>query len=362
MLKQCAEIINAKLANVEETTVERIENISEIVAKLILCSIERIDDESAKCQRADQIIEAIFDQRSRNYRSKQSYAEHVCLFLDSLNGLLSVPDLGSRLGTTECMKTVETIDSFVKLAAFRFGVIFKITCSVKKHRPAQVTNGEHDDDDETGDDEYTEDFCDIDENLVKTLSPNLSDEILSGIHVAAMSDTLLGSNYPWSQSTELCMLHLTEQVPLYLQNASPKSPWVKERLFQAARDKGLFWAKSVLFLTSIEPYNDPENGLTLLREKDELNNLPPASYVNVLQTFASETAKRMLPIERNVFVENADADLLVKSATLRCLIENYANTDLNNQDDRTIMESSVGLLNSLYLECSRDKAFFLYNE
>lgn len=345
-------------------TVGRIENISEIVANLILCSIERIDDETAKSQRADQIIEAVFDERSRNYRSKQSYIEHVCLFLDSLDGELSVPDLGSRLGTTECLKTVETIDSFVKLAAFRFGVMFKITCSVKKYRPANVVNG-NDADQETEeavDDEYTEDFCDIDENLVKTLSPNLVDEILGGIHIAAMFDTLLGSNYQWSLSTVLCMVHLTEQVPLYLQNASPKSPWIKQRLIEAARDKGLFWAKSVLFLTSIEPYNDPENGLTLLREEDELNNVRPAAYLNVLQTFASETPKRMLPIDRNIFVDNADADLLVKSATLRCLIENYANADLNNQDDRTIMESSVSLLNSLCAECARDKPFFLYNE
>lgn len=275
-----------------------------------------------------------------------------------------MPDLGSRLGTTECLRSVETIDSFLKLATFRFNVIFKITCSVKKHRPQQaVIVDENDvDADNTGDDEYTEDFCDIDANLVKTISPSLSDEILSGIHVAAMSDTLLISSYPWSRSTELCMLHLTEQVPLYLQNASIKSPWLKQRLFQAAREKGLFWAKSVLFLTSIEPYNDPENGLAVLREEDGLNVTRPALYVNILQTFATETAKRMLPINPNIFVDNAEADLLVKSATLRCLIENYANADLNNQDDRTIMEGSVDLLNALYLECGRDKPFFLYNE
>lgn len=69
-----------------------------------------------------------------------------------------------------------------------------------------------------------------------------------------------------------------------------------------------------------------------------------------------------MPVERNLFVDDVEANLFVKCTTLRCLIENYAHGDTNDQDDRQIMEQSMALMNSLYLECKRDKAHFLYNE
>lgn len=364
LLAECACIVNEKLSVVEEMSVEKIEHISEIVSKLILCSIERIDDEPAKYQRADQIVDAIFDQRSKTYRSKQSYVEHVCHLLESLTGRLTVPDVGSRLGTADGMRSVETIDSFMKLASFRFNVIFKITCSVKKHRPAEEDAAAADEGGEaSADDEYTEDFCDIDENLVKNFSDSIFEEIVGGIYIAGMSNTLLASCYQWSESTELCMLHLTEQIPLYLQNVSKSQlATIRDQLLAAAKTKGQLWSNCCLFLTSIEPYNDPENGVTLLREEDAFSDRHSVTYVNWLQTFTEKTGDRLLPIDRNIFVDDVAADLLVKSTTLRCLIRNYAQTDMNNQDDRKIMESSVALMNSLYLECKRDKPFFLYNE
>lgn len=139
-------------------------------------------------------------------------------------------------------------------------------------------------DPEAVDDEYTEDFCDIDEPLVKSYSEIVFKEILDGIYVGSLANTLLNSCHSWSDSTELCMIHLTEQISLYLQNVSkPNLYTIRDKLFAAATTKGLFWTKCIMFLTSIEPYNDPDNGLTLLREEDLMCNTQQSFYVNLLQ-------------------------------------------------------------------------------
>lgn len=80
------------------------------------------------------------------------------------------------------------------------------------------------------------------------------------------------------------------------------------------------------------------------------------------QTIAAKTPPRLLPIERNLFVDDVDANLFVKCTTLRTLVENYSHGEWNGQDDRVIMEACKALMNSLYLECKRDKPYFLYNE
>lgn len=301
LLGQCAAIVGLKLA--EEGDAETsVENTAEMVAKLILCSVERLqadggeDDkvgsETAVMLRIDEIIDRMFDSRSNLHRSRLSYVEHVSLFAGAVGGELSVPDIGSRLGTTDEMSSVHTIDTFMKLATFRFNVIFKITCTVKQTRPSAATaaaadvNGDCVDDDAEAD-EYTEDFCDASENLLKHFSDRIVDEIIGGIYVATMADTLLRRCYAWTDSTELCMLHISERVSLYLRNVSAVyAPVIRDRLMAEAKRRGQLWSASVLWLTNVAPYDDPENGLTVLREEDVLAvdaHVSKDVYVNLLQ-------------------------------------------------------------------------------
>lgn len=190
LLGKCSAIIDCKLSQVEDISVEQIENISEIVSKLILCSIERIENETERYNRADSIIDTIFNQKNKLYRSNITSAENLCLFLESINGQLTVPDIGNstveQISSDQKPQSVlDAIDMLLKLAVFKFNVIFKITCSIKKK---QVEDGETE---EAGDDECTEDFCDVEETLIKIWSDNIFDEILDGVYVASLGMSLL---------------------------------------------------------------------------------------------------------------------------------------------------------------------------
>lgn len=77
---------------------------------------------------------------------------------------------------------------------------------------------------------------------------------------------------------------------MFLKNISPKNvTQIKEKLFEAAASKGLFWASSLLTLENIEPYNDVENGLVLLYEDATAQTIDnELHYINILQVFCSE--------------------------------------------------------------------------
>lgn len=166
-------------------SVQQIESIAEIVSKLILCSIERLDNEPEKYQKADAIVDTIFNQNCKQYRANVNDMKHLCLFLESMSGKLAVPDIGHRSVGSNDIESLNSVDQLLKLAVFKFNVIFKITCTIsKKNIDNFVVAGD-------GDDECTEDFCDVEENLIKSWSDNIFDEILDGIHMASLGDSLL---------------------------------------------------------------------------------------------------------------------------------------------------------------------------
>lgn len=193
MLNKCSKIIETKLSKIEnDITIDQIENISEIVSKLILCSIERIENEVDKYGQADTVIDTIFNEKCKQFKGLVDYVEHLCLFLESINGGLTAPTIfGDRPLNDVRMDCTDTVNMLFKLAIFKFNVIFKMTCSIKKKNAditettVAINNGE------LGvDDECTEDFCDIEENLIKNWSDNVFDEILDGIYVATLGNCL----------------------------------------------------------------------------------------------------------------------------------------------------------------------------
>lgn len=187
LLDKCSTVIYQRLTGAGEMSVQQIEGIAEIVSKLILCSVERLDNEPEKYQKADAIIDTIFNQNCKQYRTNVGNMEHLCLFLESLNGQLAVPEIGHRSVGSNDIESLDSVDQLLKLAVFKFNVIFKITCTIsKKNVDNLVVTGA-----DGGDDECTEDFCDVEENLIKSWSDNIFDEILDGIHMASLADSLL---------------------------------------------------------------------------------------------------------------------------------------------------------------------------
>lgn len=89
------------------------------------------------------------------------------------------------------------------------------------------------------------------------------------------------------ESTETLILNLSERIILYLQNISVKHcALIKDKLFDAANAKGLFWSQSTMFLANVEPYDDADSGLVLLYEDATYNaseNENQIPYLNTLQ-------------------------------------------------------------------------------
>ncbi len=186
LLNECSAIIDARLNQSDEPSVKVIENLAEMVSKLILCSIERIDNDNDKYKRADEIMDTIFNQRVKEDKSNFALIEKFCAFIESVNETLTVPDIGSDSEATEqCTNYLATMNQLFKWWHFKFNVVFKITCRVKQCRDVEAAG------ESSGDDEYTEDFCDLDENLIKVWSENIFDEVLHGIYVASLANTLI---------------------------------------------------------------------------------------------------------------------------------------------------------------------------
>lgn len=183
LLNACSTIIDARLNQSDEPSVKVIENLAEMVSKLILCSIERIESDTDKYKRADEIMDRIFNQRVKEDKTNFALIEGFCAFIESVNEMLTVPGIGSD-NDMECTNYLTKMNQFFKWWHFKFSVVFKITCRIKQCR--EVETGES-----SGDDEYTEDFCDLDESLIQIWSESIFDEILHGIYVASLANTLI---------------------------------------------------------------------------------------------------------------------------------------------------------------------------
>lgn len=184
LLNECSTIIDTRLNEPGDCpSAKVIENLAEMTSKLILCSVERIDIESDKYKRADEIMDTIFNQRVKEDKTNLALVESFCSFIESVNETLTVPEIGGD-AAIQSPNYPATMNQFFKWWHFKFSVVFKITCRIKQCR--DVENGES-----SGDDEYTEDFCDLDENLIQVWSESIYDEILHGIYVAALANTLI---------------------------------------------------------------------------------------------------------------------------------------------------------------------------
>lgn len=204
LLKTSSQIIKDSLQLIiadQNSTIEHIESISEIVSKLILCSVERFDDDNEqKYQNADKIISSVFTKLDDLCKQHLDGCLQACAFIELLNGHIpGVPlilsYLENELGTHH---VYQNANALLKLATFKFRVIFKITCMVPKSR--QTSENDNENEDNTGelvdvdkplDEEHTEDFFDLNESLLKKWSDKIYDEIYGAIYLSGLFDSFL---------------------------------------------------------------------------------------------------------------------------------------------------------------------------
>lgn len=319
LLDSCSAIIIDHLritVDDDDVSVATIETISEIVSKLILCSVERFeDDQSERTRNADKIIENIFSKLLDEYEENLGKTKQLCSFIECINGQM-IPlksfDMKFQLGS---INTTIVLGSVLKLAIFRFRVVSYITCNIKKEHTetpidkAVSTDGGQA---ENTDEEHTEDFCDLDGILIKQWSEKMLDEILNGIYAAYLTDTLLGNTtvthsnanrffkmsanslpFPLQlpSNIETFIISLQERISQFLKNISAKNVTaIQEQLLNETKLNDPFWAASVFCLLHTDPYTGSENGIVLLHNDltkiiNGTSNIFP--YLNVLQVSTS---------------------------------------------------------------------------
>lgn len=189
LLKKCAEIIHASVSSTidDETLVEGLEAYAEIVSKLILCSIEFHDEsDDQKYEYADHLISTIFQYFQNNFESGLAKTYEMCSFIESINGNLITDSTAQSLTIAfGAIESEDVITELFKETIFKFRVISKMTCNIKENRKSlDITV-------DSIDEEYTEDYCDLDENLLKKWSKLILDNIYDGIRVSSLGYTLL---------------------------------------------------------------------------------------------------------------------------------------------------------------------------
>lgn len=191
LLNGCADIIhkNLSLSFDDDTLAESLEAYAEIVSKLTLCSVEHFEEaDEEKYRSADNVLSTIFNRFRDGFGQGLTQALQICTFVEALNGnLITDPSsqhlVGFDLGKIDFD---DVVTELLKLAFFKFCVVSKATCNIKEQRKALDSTAE------SADEEYTEDFCDLDESLLKKWSKLVTYEIMTGIKISSLGNTLLG--------------------------------------------------------------------------------------------------------------------------------------------------------------------------
>lgn len=200
LLESCAKISESKLSKIslKDLTIENLEKFSEIVSKLILCSTECIQDPFEKSKQIEKVMMKLFNQKSAEIKKHEQFLVDLSCFIELLSGNLIVKEVKDNLHDSQDFET--SINEYLRYNLFVLNVILKLSCHIKKNRgeePKKVNvDVEIEDEIEYSDlraqidEEYTDDYCDMDENLLKVWPDEIFDRFL-GVAVAESVSNIL---------------------------------------------------------------------------------------------------------------------------------------------------------------------------
>jgi hypothetical protein len=370
LLESCSKITEKKLAEIclKDLSMESLEGFSEVVSKLILCSTEFISNADEKMEKVEKISAKLFNQ---DVSRQEEFLNDLCLYVEMLSGSLIVQSVKDNVHDSENFE--ESLSQYLKQNLFILNVILKLSCSIKKTRveakPLEITEDDIEGEIEYSDlkaqteEEYTDDYCDLDENLLKLWPQIIFQKFLDVSLAESLANSMIQNSTNLDPKMEVWMIYLQEKFEICLKLLPDNIVLtIKEKLFSFANTRGGFWAKSLASLKNITQYSD-ENGAILLYEdavvasNQEENIL---SYCNILQAFASEVPPKTLPITPNLF-ENF-FNLTVKIVATRSLIKNhFTSTDFNELEDRRIIGNALIIINEI-LTMQKKEPFLLCNE
>lgn len=388
LLKICAKCIEKCIKSTvenEKDSIDVIESISLIVSKLILCSVERLEnDDEIKYQRADKIFETIYQSLQPLFDAHLEECLRACTFIELVTGGMTAGNVVNKyldynLLTLDVYKNAYAL---LKLATFKFSIIFQTTCII----PLKRKDTENDDEKET-DEENTEDYCDPHEMLLKKWSNLIYREIFESIYVGGIFNSFLHYfdvcvnliffhlNIDFIMNFVFIMFQVSEKlnhnisqfldlISTFLCHAADdNSKKILELMADLKRLEDPFFVNSLLLLNGFGPYKESENSLILLH-----NDLTKAingtenlnQYINVQLTFTPRLKLRQISLETNIF--NSSVQAHHRAIGLRCLIKNYFSSDSNEMGDQVVINECINLIDELHNQSKTNKEILLYNQ
>lgn len=216
---------------------------------------------------------------------------------------------------------------------------------------------------QTQEEEATEDYCDMDENLLREWSETIFDDFLEVCYAEAVLNDQLMNVKCLHPDLELWIIYMQERLKVLMKNLPETilTP-LREKLFSIANSKGGLWPKCLINLLSTKTYGT-ENGFVLLYEDSVTHANQDEtifSYINILQAFSEWMEKKSLPITTNLF--ETYSNLLVKVSASRSLIRNHLDVgDFNELGDQKIVGNALIVMNEI-LTRQKSDPFLLYNK
>ena len=365
LLNSCSSIIDSQFLNdaLTNMSIEDLERLTEIVSKLILCSIEQAIVIEGKQEMVEKMIAKIMLKINDKNIKFEKYLENLSQYVEISNGNLVMTDFQNSVEDNENFD--ENLENFIKNIAFNLDVIIKMCCNIKKRNTAEKSSEAMNEDmSKSVDEECTEDYCDLEESLLKSWTPSLYKVFLDISYSESILNVLLLSNNHLHPETKSWILYYQEKLTLLLKSLPEEIMMnLKEKLFEAANTRGGIWCKCLLGLINAKEYSG-DDGVIILYEDVSLSTSNAeniSSYINILQLFSNHNQKKFLPISSNLF-ENY-SNLLIKLAAARSLMINHIEVGQAIVEDgiRKIVGNSLILINEV-LTAQKTEPFLMYNK
>lgn len=367
LLDSCVAIISERLDNIsiDQLTVSSLERFTEIVSKLIMCSTEQ-ESSNEKLAVVEKLVRKLLSHRSSN----ESFMENLSLCIELMHGAVVVDTIEDVPTNTSFL---DALDAYLKYKIFNLEVIIKLSCNIKKS--VKVVKVDADDEMEPGDEiefsemrnqtqeeEATEDFCDLDENLLKEWTEGVYDRFFEVCYGSAVLDVLLlqAKSLP---ELETWIIYMQERLALLMKNLPDQiASQLKEKLFEMANCLGGLWTRCLMNLLNVKAYSSDNGAILLYEDAVTYSNQEETmmSYVNILQAFSERIEKKTLPVTSNLFEKYPN--LIVKVSASRSLMRNHLDVgDFNETGERKIVGNALILMNEI-LTRQKTEPFLLYNK
>ena len=148
-------------------------------------------------QKVDEILYKLVNNNLKDLQKE--HLANLCCYVELLHGELSAKSIKSD---GDDQKLEEVLAHYLMHTLFTLNVILKLSCNVKKSLRQKIevapVDDENDEEQEfgganvsVGEEEYTEDYCDLDENLLKTWTDEIYEQFLDVCYADVMAGVLV---------------------------------------------------------------------------------------------------------------------------------------------------------------------------